>query len=231
MRLNRYLAACGLESRRKAEEFIKAGLISVDGKIVKDFIDINPNSNIVFYNKKRLVPQNKLYFAFYKPSGVISSVKDDNLKCIGDFFREFDVRLFPVGRLDYLSEGLILITNDGIFANRIAHPSFKIRKTYLIKTSNQLDENTLNLLSSGARLEDGFFKPIFLNFSENKSWIKLTMDSGKNRIIRRFFGKFKIGIKILKRVTIGSVKLGDLAPGEFRLLEKNEIIQLTQRQQ
>jgi len=128
MRLNRYLAACGLGSRRKVEQLIKDGFISVNGNSVKDFIDIDPDNARVLYKGKLIRPQNKLYIAFYKPPFVISSVKDSTYQCIGDFFNHLDVRVFPVGRLDYLSEGLIFVTNDGSFANRIAHPSKKVKK-------------------------------------------------------------------------------------------------------
>lgn len=228
MRLNRYLAACGLGSRRKVEQLIKDGFISVNGNSVKDFIDIDPDNARVLYKGKLIRPQNKLYIAFYKPPFVISSVKDSTYQCIGDFFNHLDVRVFPVGRLDYLSEGLIFVTNDGSFANRVAHPSKKVKKIYLIKTKKQLENNMLEKLSKGAMLEDGFFKPLFISFTENKLWIKLSMDSGRNRVVRRFFKKFEIGIAVLKRVSIGGVKLGNLRPGEYRFLEKNEILQLTQ---
>jgi 23S rRNA pseudouridine2605 synthase len=228
MRLNRYLAACGLGSRRKVEQLIKDGFISVNGNSVKDFIDIDPDNARVLYKGKLIRPQNKLYIAFYKPPFVISSVSDSTYQCIGDFFNHLDVRVFPVGRLDYLSEGLIFVTNDGSFANRVAHPSKKVKKIYLIKTKKQLENNMLEKLSKGTMLEDGFFKPLFISFTENKLWIKLSMDSGRNRVVRRFFKKFEIGIEVLKRVSIGGVKLGNLGPGEYRFLEKNEILQLTQ---
>ncbi|AHF96604.1 MAG: pseudouridine synthase [Desulfurella sp.] len=228
MRLNRYLAACGLGSRRKTEELIKNGLISVNGEIVRDFIDIDPRSENVLYKGKPIKLQDKLYFAFYKPPFVISSLKDGTHRCIGDFFGHLDIRVFPVGRLDYLSEGLIFVTNDGLFANKVTHPSKKVKKTYLIKTKKQIESKLLNELSKGTILEDGFFKPLFISFTENKLWIKLVMDSGRNRVIRRFFKKFDIGIDVLKRISIGGIKLGNLAPGEYRLLEESEILQLTQ---
>jgi 23S rRNA pseudouridine2605 synthase len=228
MRLNRYLAACGLGSRRKVEQLIKDGFINVNGNSVKDFIDIDPDNARVLYKGKLIRPQNKLYIAFYKPPFVISSVSDSTYQCIGDFFNHLDVRVFPVGRLDYLSEGLIFVTNDGSFANRIAHPSKKVKKIYLIKTKKLLENNMLEKLSKGTMLEDGFFKPLFISFTENRLWIKLSMDSGRNRVVRRFFKKFEIGIEVLKRVSIGGVKLGNLIPGEYRFLEKNEILQLTQ---
>ncbi len=228
MRLNQYLASCGLGSRRKTEKFIKDGLISVDSQIIRDFIDIDPKVSVVAYKGKPLRLESKLYFAFYKPPYVISSVSDSTHQCIGDFFNHLDVRVFPVGRLDYLSEGLILITNDGLFANNIAHPSSKMKKTYLIRTQKQIDDSVIDTLSKGAILEDGFFKPISISFTHNRLWIKLSMNSGRNRVIRRFFKKFDIGIGVLKRVSIGDVQLGNLAPGEYRFLEKNELLQLTQ---
>lgn len=228
MRLNRYLAACGLGSRRKVEQLIKDGFISVNGKPVKDFVDIDPDKSNISYKGELIKPQKNIYIAFYKPPFVISSVSDSAYRCIGDFFNHLDVRVFPVGRLDYLSEGLIFVTNDGLFANKIAHPSKKVKKIYLIKTKKQLENKTLEKLSQGTMLEDGFFKPLFISFTENRLWIKLSMDSGRNRVIRRFFKKFEIGIDVLKRVSIGGVKLGNLRPGEYRFLEKNEILQLTQ---
>lgn len=227
MRLNRYLAACGLGSRRNVEELIKSGQIKVNGITIKDFIEIDPVRDEVLYNDKNLKQEEKYYIAFYKPPFVISSVSDKQNRCIGDFFKEFGMRLFPIGRLDYLSEGLIFVTNDGLFANLIAHPSSKIKKTYLVKLQKPLSENMLEILSKGVRLDDGFFKPITVSLTDNKFWIKIMMDSGRNRIIRRYLKKLDIGVQILKRIAIGGVKLGYLQPGGYRFLEKNEILQLT----
>ncbi len=231
MRVNKYIASSINISRRKADEYIKKGLVSVNGKVVKDFVDIKDN-DVVMVKREVVVPVNKkYYFAFYKPPYVLSATKDlSDKKVVCDFFQDIDTKLICIGRLDYVSEGLLLVTNDGDFANMVMHPKYKLVKTYLVKTKHKLTKEFIEELSKGAKLEDGFFKPLKVSQTENSFWILIKMDSGRNRIIRRFFKHFDIPIIKLKRIAIENIKLGALKEGEYRILSKEEIDKIKKRQ-
>ncbi len=225
MRVNRYLAQALNVSRRKADELIKEGRVKLNGKVLKDFVDINEDDSVeVDGEPVRIEKGRKLYFAFYKPPFVISSSKDEEgRQTVCDFFKGFEQKLICVGRLDYLSEGLLIVTNDGKFANLLMHPKYKVRKTYLIKTKDTVGADLLKRMSKGVGLEDGFFKPLSIKKTKNPNWIVVSIDSGRNRVLRRFFKAFNVGILKLKRIAIGDVELGSLKEGEYRELEKREV--------
>ncbi len=225
MRVNRYLAQALNVSRRKADELIKEGRVKLNGKVLKDFVDINEDDSVeVDGEPVRIEKGRKLYFAFYKPPFVISSSKDEEgRQTVCDFFKGFEQKLICVGRLDYLSEGLLIVTNDGKFANLLMHPKYKVRKTYLIKTKDTVGADLLKRMSRGVGLEDGFFKPLSIKKTKNPNWIVVSIDSGRNRVLRRFFKAFNVGILKLKRIAIGDVELGSLKEGEYRELEKREV--------
>ncbi len=224
MRINKFIASGTSLSRRKADDFIKAGRVSVNGKIIDEFIDVKAG-DIVEVDGEIVNPvSEKVYFAFYKPPFVLSATQDDSgKKVVCDYFKEIDMKLFCVGRLDYLSEGLLLVTNDGEFANNVMHPKFKIRKTYLVKTKNSVPFNTIKKMSEGIELEDGYFKPLDIKSTLNQNWIVVAIDVGRNRIIRRFFKAFDIPILKLKRIAIGHIDLGNLVIGKYRKLEQAEV--------
>ena len=225
MRINRYLAQALNVSRRKADELVKEGRVKLNGKVLKDFVDINEDDSVeVDGEPVRIEKGRKLYFAFYKPPFVISSSKDEEgRQTVCDFFKGFEQKLICVGRLDYLSEGLLIVTNDGKFANLLMHPKYKVRKTYLIKTKDTVGADLLKRMSRGVGLEDGFFKPLSIKKTKNPNWIVVSIDSGRNRVLRRFFKAFNVGILKLKRIAIGDVELGSLKEGEYRELEKREV--------
>ncbi len=225
MRVNRYLAQALNVSRRKADELVKEGRVKLNGKVLKDFVDINEDDSVeVDGEPVRIEKGRKLYFAFYKPPFVISSSKDEEgRQTVCDFFKGFEQKLICVGRLDYLSEGLLIVTNDGKFANLLMHPKYKVRKTYLIKTKDTVGADLLKRMSKGVGLEDGFFKPLSIKKTKNPNWIVVSIDSGRNRVLRRFFKAFNVGILKLKRIAIGDVELGSLKEGEYRELEKREV--------
>ncbi len=225
MRVNRYLAQALNVSRRKADELVKEGRVKLNGKVLKDFVDINEDDSVeVDGEPVRIEKGRKLYFAFYKPPFVISSSKDEEgRRTVCDFFKGFEQKLICVGRLDYLSEGLLIVTNDGKFANLLMHPKYKVRKTYLIKTKDTVGADLLKRMSRGVGLEDGFFKPLSIKKTKNPNWIVVSIDSGRNRVLRRFFKAFNVGILKLKRIAIGDVELGSLKEGEYRELKKREV--------
>ncbi len=225
MRINKFIASCINVSRRDADKLVKEGRIKLNGKTLYDFVQIDPLHDIVELDDKILSPQKeKLYFAFNKPPFVLSATKDSTNKAVVcDYFKDIEGKLICVGRLDYLSEGLLIVTNDGEFANKIMHPRFKIRKTYLIKTKEPLNKSTLNKLAEGAHLEDGFFKPLSVKQTKDPLWVVISIDSGKNRILRRLFSYFDIPLSRLKRIAVGSIELGSLKTGEYRELATYEV--------
>lgn len=224
MRINKFLSSSGVASRRKSDEYIKSGRVSVNNNIVRDFIDIDVKNDIVRVDNKIIKPvKSKLYFAFNKPPFVLSATKDKSERhTVCDFFQDVNERLFCVGRLDYLSEGLMLVTNDGDFANRLTHPKFGVKKQYLIKTANIIDDELIDKMRKGAKLEDGFFMPVFVARTKNKLWIKMIINIGRNRIIRRFLSYLNIPIDNLKRIAIGDLRLDNLGEGQHRELSQEE---------
>ncbi len=225
MRINKFIASCINVSRRDADKLIKNGRIKLNGRTLYDFVQIDPLQDIVELDGEILsLQKDKLYFAFNKPPFVLSATKDSTNKAVVcDYFKDIDSKLICVGRLDYLSEGLLIVTNDGEFANKIMHPRFKIRKTYLIKTKEPLNKSTLNKLAEGAHLEDGFFKPLSAKQTKDPLWVVVSIDSGKNRILRRLFAYFDIPLSRLKRIAIGNIELGSLKAGEYRALTTDEV--------
>ncbi len=225
MRVNRFLAQALNISRRRADEYIKEGRVKLNGRVLSSFVNITEDDELEFDGEPvKIESGRKLYFAFYKPPLVISSTKDDEgRQTVCDFFGNFKQKLICVGRLDYLSEGLLIVTNDGKFANLLMHPRFKIRKTYLVKTKDVLGADALKKMSEGIKLEDGFFKPLVIKRTSNPNWVVISIDNGRNRILRRFFKAFDVRISKLKRIAIGDIELGDLKEGEYRALAKKEI--------
>jgi len=225
MRINRYLAQALNVSRRNADELVKSGRVKLNGEVLRGFVDVGEDDQVeVDGEPVKIEKGRKLYFAFYKPPFVVSSSRDnEGRRTVCDFFKGFEQKLICVGRLDYLSEGLLIITNDGKFANLLMHPKYKVRKTYLIKTKDIVGADLLKRMSKGVKLEDGYFKPLQIKKTKNPNWIVVSIDSGRNRILRRFFKAFNIGILKLKRIAIGDVELGSMKEGEYRELERREV--------
>ncbi len=221
MRINRFIARCGVASRRKADELIRAGRISVNGVVVRSFIDVSLDDEVCIDGESISLPV-RLYYAFNKPPRVLSVFRDRNRRTVGDYFGSRD-GLFCVGRLDFMSEGLLLVTNDGEFANAVIHPSMGVRKVYLVKTPFPVPEDKLSVLRRGVPLEDGLFKPLDAGLTSNPLWMRIIIADGRNRVIRRTFRKLGVPIARLKRVAIGDIWLGDLPIGRFRELSRREI--------
>ncbi|HCX64447.1 MAG TPA: rRNA pseudouridine synthase [Eubacteriaceae bacterium] len=231
MRLQKYLAHCGVASRRKSEEYIKAGKVRVNGRKVTDMgVIIDPEKDLVeFQGKKIEKKEQKIYIMLHKPKGIISSVDDERKrKTVVDLIDQKE-RLYPVGRLDYDSEGLILLTNDGSFAYRLTHPKHEIKKTYKIKISGKLKEEDRRQFERGVDYEGERYRAeqVWIN-GEDKSASHLTvvLKEGKNRHIRKMFAAKGYKVERLKRVAIGSLQLGSLPGGAWRYLEEEEIKQL-----
>lgn len=231
MRINKYLALCGVASRRKSEEYIKDGKVSVNGKILTDLsYKVNLKNDIVCLNGEKLsLPQNYVYYKLNKPKGYICTASDDrNRKTIYELVKS-PVRLFSIGRLDYDTEGLIILTNDGDIAQKISHPSHETEKEYIVKIEGLIKESELAVLRAGV-IENGVRMPSakveLLDVKDGNSRISVTIHEGQNRQIRRMFDCIGKIIIMLKRVRIGNIKLGGLKRGEYKQLNQYELFDL-----
>lgn len=229
MRLNKYIAECGAASRRGADKLISDGLVKVNNKVVTELGTIvNENNDTVTVNGKKLVLRNRdVYIILNKPKGCITAVKDDKgRKTVMDYVDAKDKRLFPVGRLDYDSEGLVLLTNDGDTAYKLTHPSSEIPKTYIAKVEGEIPEKELDKLRDGIPLDGAVThraKIKVLGIEDRISRIEITIFEGKNRQIRRMFEYIGYNVIFLKRTAIGDIRLGGLGRGLTRYLTPKEI--------
>ncbi|MDD4003548.1 MAG: pseudouridine synthase [Clostridia bacterium] len=233
MRINKYLALCGVAGRRGAEKFIKQGKVSVNGKIINEFaVDVDEKNDVVRFDGKILnIPQSFTYIMLNKPKGYICSNSDEKgRKTVFDLIQS-DKRLFTVGRLDYDTEGLLIITDDGALCKKLTHPSNEIGKTYIVKIDGKISENALAALRNGVILDDGFKTSesiVKILKAENDSTrIEISIHEGHNRQIKRMFGAVGKQVVFLKRVSVGNLRLGGLKRGEFRHLKKREILEIS----
>lgn len=237
MRINKYIAACGVASRRKCEDLIKNGQIKVNGQVVTNLAtDINEKKDKVEFDGKVIAPpKGFVYIKLNKPKGYICSASDPRgRKTIFDLIPDKSVRLFSVGRLDYDSEGLLILTNDGEFSNYLTSAKNGIEKTYIVTVEGELKESELAVMRAGVVESDGTRLPkckiVFKSFENNVTRIEITIDEGKNRQIRRMFEAIGRVVIMLKRVSIGGVKLGGLKRGEYRDLTDSELFMLSKGQ-
>ena len=228
MRLNKFLSSCGITSRRKCDEIILSGAVSVNGKVIKELgVSINEKKDKVFYEGKELfLPSSFVYIKLNKPKGYACTAKDEKgRKTIYDLVKT-DERLFSIGRLDYDTEGLIILTNDGDFANKVAHPKYAIDKEYHVTIEGDIKESELAVLRKGVVI-DGERMPSakveFLSSDDKFTKLSVVINEGMNRQVRRMFEAIGKSIRLLKRVRIGKVKLGGVKRGDFRDLTDEEL--------
>ena len=231
-RLQKIIAAAGIASRRRGEELIRAGRVSVNGVVVTELgVKADPAKDIIRVDGNTIsVTKNIFYVALHKPAEYVTTMSDPQKRpTVADLVRDIPERVYPVGRLDYGSSGLLLLTNDGDFAQKIQHPRFQIPKTYRVKITGHLSTEELKKLAAGIRLPDAIFKPENLSVektNQRSSWIRLTLREGKNRIIRRGFEAAGRRVTRLVRESIGDVTLAGLEEGTWRDLTGREIKQL-----
>lgn len=231
MRINKYLALCGVASRRKCEQLILDGKVTVNGKILTDLaykVNVKTDKVCVDDNEVNL-PTNYVYYKLNKPKGYICTASDDrNRKTIYKLVKS-PVRLFSIGRLDYNTEGLIILTNDGDLAQKISHPSHETEKEYIVKIEGDIKESELAVLRAGV-VENGKRMPKakveLLETKDNTSRLSVIIHEGQNRQIRRMFECIGKTIILLKRVRIGNIKLGGLKRGEYKKLSDFELFYL-----
>lgn len=222
-RLSKFLAASGVASRRASEELIFAGKVMVNSQIVKlPQTLVDENDDILVDGKKVQLETSKVYFMLNKPVGYIcTALKKSSTKIVLDLFEDIQERLFTVGRLDKNTSGLILVTNDGHFANRVIHPSNNIQKEYLAKTDNEITHDHLVAISNGCLVEGTFVKPIRVT-KVRKGTIKIVVSEGKKREVRTLLEATGLNVKELTRIRIGNLILGDLEVGAYRSMTEKE---------
>jgi len=228
VRLQKVLAQAGVASRRASEELIAAGRVEINGKVVTEQgMRVDPERDTIRVDGSRIPPPRRhLYLVLNKPRGVVSTMDDPHGRPTLEQYVPRHQRLFHVGRLDTDTEGLLFLTNDGDFANKLAHPSHEVPKTYLVEVEGLLDNKTLRRLEKGLTLEDGPIKPDKVKLvtrAESRSMVQITLHSGRNRIVRRMFDSVGHPVRRLSRISIGPVRLGQLATGETRELTRDEL--------
>lgn len=232
-RLQKILSEAGICSRRKAEELIRAGAVRVDGHPAKIGQQVDPhqcritvNGEPIHFQKKR----EKLYIALYKPRGYVTTMSDEmGRRTVLDLVEDVGCRVYPIGRLDKVSEGLILLTNDGDFANMLMHPKFHISKRYRVTVDSLVTDEIASELSSGVMIDGRMTAPAIINIvsaTADRSVMEMTIREGRNRQIRKMCEAVGLTVGRLKRTAIGPLKLGMLKPGQWRELTKAEVAAL-----
>jgi len=228
-RIQKLIASAGISSRRAAEKMIVEGRVSVNNEIVRQLgakADIEEDE--IRVDGKLILPEtSKVYLMLNKPKGYMTTLHDPQGRpVVKDLLTDISERVFPVGRLDYDSEGLLLMTNDGDFALRIQHPRFRIPNTYRVKIEGNLASSAIKALSEGIKLNDGKFKPDSFHIDKKNPkscWLTMTIAEGRNRVIRRGFESLGHSVTRIIRTTISDVGLGDLKEGTYRHLTRKEI--------
>ncbi len=212
-RVQKLIGNSGFCSRRKAEELIKDGIVKVNGKTIS-IGDKATDEDIITVNGKLLFKPEKKYIMFNKPVGCVTALTDPDYKTVMDYIHVPE-RVFPVGRLDFNTSGLLILTNDGDFANKIMHPRYEINKTYKVVIHEALSKKDQARIQAGVKLEDGKTSPAKINIlSENI--VEITLHEGKNRIVRRIFNSLGYGIRSIHRIKIGKLELKELEPGKYQ---------------
>jgi 23S rRNA pseudouridine2605 synthase len=227
-RLQKFISECGVASRRKAEILISEGHVKVNGRIPKLGDTVNPVKDIVTVNGVSIKPNKKrIYIALNKPRGYVTTLNDEfGRKTVTELITGIDTRLYPVGRLDKDSEGLLLLTDDGTFANALTHPSHHVAKVYRVSVNPEITEQQLLQFEKGIELDGVRTAPAkakLIREEKGRAVVEITLYEGRNRQIRRMCESMGLEVARLNRIAVGNVKLGSLASGEYRELDTNEL--------
>ena len=231
IRLNRYISNAGICSRRKADELIAAGVVSVNGEVVSELgYRVNPSKDVIRYNGETLKREKMVYVLLNKPKDYITTTDDPQerrtvMQLVEKASKE---RIYPVGRLDRNTTGLLLMTNDGDLADKLSHPKTGVTKIYQVELNKSLPQGDLNKIAFGLELEDGLIKPDAVSYVQGgtKREIGIQIHSGRNRIVRRIFEHLGYEVVKLDRVIYANLTKKDLTRGRWRYLDEKEIIQL-----
>ena len=231
VRLQKYLSDCGVASRRKSEELIEQGKVRVNGKVASIGEKIDPKHDTITVSGKKIVRQKThTYIMLHKPRGFITTMSDEmDRKCVAQLIQDVPARVYPVGRLDRDSEGLLLFTNDGAFANAMTHPSKHVPKTYRVTVRPSITQEQLTALTQGVIIDDGVTAPAevrVITKEENRVVLEIILYEGRNRQIRKMCEALGLEVARLRRTAIGTVKLGMLKQGDWRELTEDEVRKL-----
>ena len=231
VRLQKFLAESGVASRRKSEELIESGKVKVNGRVAMIGDKINPKKDTVTVNGKKIVKQKNLtYNMLHKPRGFITTMNDEmDRKCVAELIKDVPGRVYPVGRLDRDSEGMLLFTNDGEFANAMTHPTKHVPKTYRVTVRPSISEEQITALTQGVIIDDRKTAPAEVRVvlkEEGRVVLEIILYEGRNRQIRKMCEEVGLEVARLKRTAIGSIKLGMLKQGAWRELNEDEVRKL-----
>lgn len=228
-RLQKYMADCGLMSRRAAEEEIRKGLVTVNGVPAELGTKITPGVDQVLYkNRKVVMPRGEhVYIMLNKPAGYVTTANDEKGRpCVTDLVKAVGRRVYPIGRLDMASEGLLLLTDDGALTEKLTHPRHSIPKIYNVKVEGEITEEQYKVLLSPMEIDGYPIRPVYtevLKRKDGKTLLQMTLYEGRNRQIRKMCEQVGLQIRFLKRIAIGNLTLGRLRVGEWRYLTKEQV--------
>ena len=229
IRLQKFIADSGIMSRRAAEEEIKNGNVSVNGHVASPGTKVDPKNDTVSFRGRKITQRREeyTYIMMNKPRGYLSSTSDDRgRKCVTDLLEGVDARVYPVGRLDLVSEGILLLTDDGELKNRLTHPKHTIGKVYRVKIAGKISDEQMEILTSELVIDGYKIQPVTVSISsedESGTVLKMTLFEGRNRQIRKMCEAAGLTVKRLSRVSIGNLKLDGLPVGKWRYLEQHEV--------
>lgn len=231
MRLQKFLSECGVASRRKSEELISQGKVKINGRVAQIGDKINPKRDTITVSGKKVVSsKTKYYIMLHKPRGFITTLSDEmDRKCVAELVKDIPERIYPVGRLDKDSEGLLLMTNDGEFANAMMHPKHHVPKTYRVTVRQNVTEDMVDKLAIGIVIEGRKTAPADVRIllkEETRTVLEIILYEGRNREIRKMCESLGLDVIRLKRTQYGSIKLGMLAQGKYRELTADEVHKL-----
>jgi 23S rRNA pseudouridine2605 synthase len=230
-RLQKIISRAGIASRRAGEELIVAGRVRVNGKIVTELgVKADARTDKIEVDGQRLMSGAPLYVVLHKPRNVVSTLNDpEGRPTVADYLRSTGVRLYPVGRLDFATSGVLLATNDGEFANAMLHPRGSVPKTYVVKVNGLMEEADLERWRTGVRLDDGLTLPAEvrrLRHEEGKTWLEVTLREGRNQQLRRMGEATGFPVMRLARLSFAGITSEGLRPGELRTLTSDELLEL-----
>lgn len=231
IRLQKFLSECGVASRRKAEEMIQSGAVRVNGQTVQLGAKIDPAKDKVTVHGRRVVQQkNNVYVMLHKPRGYVTTMNDEmGRKCVAELVTDVETRVYPIGRLDRDSEGLLLMTNDGAFAQMLMHPSRHIGKTYRVTVRPTVTDEQITALTTGMMIDGYRTAPAQVRIVSREAErvvLEIVLYEGRNRQIRKMCEALGLEVARLKRTAIGNVKLGMLRPGDWRMMNEREVASL-----
>ena len=231
MRINKYLADCGVASRRKCDELISQGKVKVNNKVTRELgLDIKPTDVVLFENRVVRPTVRRVYYKLHKPKGYVTTASDEKgRKTVVELMRKVQERIYPIGRLDYDTEGLLILTNDGDITNILTHPKNLVKKTYVASIEGEITPQDIKQISKGVDIGGYVTQPCsatILDKDEKFTRVEVIISEGKNHQVKKMFEAVGKNVAFLKRISIGEIKLGGLSRGEYKALTTKEIAYL-----